>query len=66
MGRLCSVAVGSYLSGALMYAVGAYTKGVAGAPDGWLPDDLNEGRVDLFFLLLAGASGVPQRHPLRF
>ena len=49
-----SVAIGSYLSGALVYAVGAYTTGVAGAKHGWLPNDLNEGRVDLFFLLLGG------------
>lgn len=50
----CSVAIGSYLSGALVYAVGAYTTGVAGAKHGWLPNDLSEGRVDLFFLLLGG------------
>ena len=37
-----------------MYLVGAYTKGVAGAKHGWLPGDLNKGRVDLFFLLLGG------------
>ena len=52
--QLLSVAIGSYLAGALVYAVGAYTQGVAGAKHGWLPDDLNKGRVDLFFLLLAG------------
>ena len=54
--QLLSVAIGSYLSGALVYVVGAYTTGLAGAKHGWLPNDLNKGRVDLFFLLLGGAS----------
>ena len=49
-----SVAVGSYLSGALVYVVGRYSVGTPGAPRGWLPDDLNRGRVDFFFLFLAG------------
>ena len=57
--QLLSVAIGSYLSGALVYVVGAYTQGVAGAKHGWLPDDLNKGRVDLFFLLLAGEPRSP-------
>ena len=52
--QLLSVAIGSYLAGALVYIVGAYTQGVAGAKHGWLPSDLNKGRVDLFFLLLGG------------
>lgn len=52
--QLLSVAIGSYLSGALVYAVGRFSVGLPGAPDGWLPNDLNYGRVDLFFLLLAG------------
>ena len=53
--QLLSVAIGSYLSGALVYAVGRYSVGLGGANSGWLPNDLNYGRVDLFFLLLAGA-----------
>lgn len=53
--QLLSVAIGSYGSGALVYAVGRLSVGVF-TTDGhsWLPDDLNHGRVDLFFLLLAG------------
>lgn len=57
--QLLSVAVGSYLSGALVWAVGRYTAGLGGAPRGWLPSDLNHGRVDLFFLLLAGSPPPP-------
>lgn len=53
--QLLSVCIGSYLSGALVWAVGRFSVGVAGAKRGWLPNDLNHGRVDLFFLLLAGA-----------
>lgn len=52
--QLLSVCIGSYLSGALVYAVGRWSVGIAGAKHGWLPNDLNHGRVDLFFLLLAG------------
>lgn len=33
----------------------ARSVGVGGAKQGWLPNDLNKGRVDLFFLTLAGA-----------
>ena len=53
--QLLSVAVGSYLSGAVVYAVGAVTArlGYSGG-QGWLPKDMNHGRLDLFFLLLAG------------
>lgn len=53
--QLLSVAVGSYLSGAVVAAVGAVTAklGYCGG-QGWLPKDMNYGRLDLFFLLLAG------------
>ena len=57
--QLLSVAIGSYLSGALVYLVGSYTEGLFGAKHGWLPGDLNKGRVDLFFLLLGGESCFP-------
>lgn len=56
--QLLSVAIGSYLSGALVYAVGRFSVGLPGTPDGWLPNDLNHGRMDLFFLLLAGLMAV--------
>ncbi|KAK9822864.1 hypothetical protein WJX81_005939 [Elliptochloris bilobata] len=57
--QLLSVCIGSYLSGALVLGVsqGSAALGAAGGA-GWLPEDLNEGRLDLFFLLLAGLSLV--------
>ena len=53
--QLLSVAVGSYLSGALVAAVGAGTAWLGPGKDGagWLPSALNEGRLDLFFWLMA-------------
>lgn len=55
--QLLSVAIGSYLSGAVVAAVGSITArlGSCGG-QGWLPKDMNHGRLDLFFLLLAGTS----------
>ena len=50
--QLLSVCIGSYLSGALVAAISSATYRL-GAD--WLPQDLNYGRLDLFFLLLAGA-----------
>ncbi len=50
--QLLSVAIGSYLSGAVVLAV-SYISDALGCD--WLPQDLNYGRLDLFFLLLAGA-----------
>eukprot|EP00887_Chlorella_sp_A99_P001044 scaffold14.g1044.t1 len=49
---LLSVAAGSYLSGAVVLAVSAWTRAADPAGLGWLPKDLNRGRLDLFFLLL--------------
>ncbi len=49
--QLLSVCVGSYLSGALVWAVGRLTS-VGGGP-GWLAKDLNYGRLDLFFCFMA-------------
>jgi peptide/histidine transporter 3/4 len=46
--QLLSSALGMYLSAALVWAVQKFT-----AAQPWLPDDLNEGRLDLYFLLLA-------------
>lgn len=40
-------------SGAVVLAVSAVTG--RGNREGWLPEDLNNGRLDLFFLFLAGA-----------
>ncbi|CAL5228309.1 g11415 [Coccomyxa viridis] len=53
--QLLSVCIGSYLSGALVAAISSlsYRMGC-----NWLPQDLNYGRLDLFFLLLAGLTAV--------
>ncbi|KDD71865.1 hypothetical protein H632_c4265p0, partial [Helicosporidium sp. ATCC 50920] len=51
--QLLSVAVGSYLSGALVWFTTAYTRDRDPEHQGWLPKDLNRGRLDLFLLLLA-------------
>ena len=58
--QLLSVCIGSYLSGALVIGVsqGTAAAGAAGGR-GWLPEDINNGRLDLFFLLLAGAALRP-------
>jgi peptide/histidine transporter 3/4 len=48
--QLVTVALGNYLSSALVSIVtGITTRG--GAP-GWIPNNLNFGRVDLFYTLL--------------
>ena len=62
--NLLSVALGSYLSGALVWATAKITSSLSSSSSassssswwgtqGWLPKDLNEGRLDLFFLMLA-------------
>ena len=53
--QLLSVCIGSYLSGALVLGVAQGTAALDPRGAGWLPGDLNDGRLDLFFLLLAGA-----------
>ena len=57
--QLLSVAVGSYLSGAVVAAVsaGSAAAGWNGGA-GWLPADLNAGRLDLFFWAMAGLAAV--------
>ena len=56
---LLSVAVGSYLSGAVVAAVGAGTAAAGwNAGAGWLPPSLNEGRLDLFFWLMAALAAA--------
>lgn len=56
--QLLSVAIGSYLSGAVVLAVSVVTDALG---CDWLPQDLNQGRLDLFFLLLAGTLFPPQQ-----
>ena len=53
--QLLSVCIGTYLSGALVLGVAQGTAALDPGGAGWLPGDLNDGRLDLFFLLLAGA-----------
>ena len=53
--QLLSVAAGSYLSGAVVAIVGVVTRKISHG-DGWLPKDMNYGRLDLFFIFLAGES----------
>lgn len=53
--QLLSVAIGSYLSGAVVVLVSIITDYMG---CDWLPQDLNYGRLDLFFLLLAGACSL--------
>jgi peptide/histidine transporter 3/4 len=52
--QLLSVAIGSYLSGAVVWATQIVTSKIDPFGFGWLPKDLNKGRLDLFFLVLGG------------
>ena len=63
--QLLSVCIGSYLSGALVAAISSLTYHMG---CNWLPQDLNYGRLDLFFLLLAGEEAIPSHKamPLLF
>lgn len=57
--QLLSVAVGSYLSGGVVAAVSAGTAAAGwNGGAGWLPPDLNEGRLDLFFWAMAGLAAL--------
>ncbi len=49
-------------AGAVVIAVSSATG--RGNRHGWLPDDLNNGRLDLFFLFLAGQSHAFTMHTL--
>ncbi|KAJ3685178.1 hypothetical protein LUZ61_014342 [Rhynchospora tenuis] len=53
---LLSISVGGYLSSFLLTLVSYYTS--RGGEPGWIPDNLNEGHLDRFFLLIAGLSAV--------
>lgn len=62
MRSLCSAlslltnALGNYLSAFILTVVTAVT--TKGGKAGWIPDNLNEGRLDNFFWLLAGLSSL--------
>uniref|UniRef100_A0A7R9VQN8 Uncharacterized protein n=1 Tax=Chlamydomonas euryale TaxID=1486919 RepID=A0A7R9VQN8_9CHLO len=47
---LLSSALGSYMAGILTWVVQTFSQALTGSA--WLPKDLNQGRLDLFFLLL--------------
>mmetsp|Transcript_33936 Transcript_33936/g.96157 ORF Transcript_33936/g.96157 Transcript_33936/m.96157 type:complete len:662 (-) Transcript_33936:13-1998(-) len=50
--QMLSISLGSYLSGTIT----AFVQWITSGPDsqgGWLPKDLDDGRLELFFLLLA-------------
>ncbi|CAA0811553.1 Protein NRT1/ PTR FAMILY 8.3, partial [Striga hermonthica] len=51
---LLTTALGNYLSSFIVTVVTGLT--TSGGRKGWIPDNLNEGRLDLFFSLLAGLS----------
>ncbi|KAJ6844679.1 protein NRT1/ PTR FAMILY 2.11-like [Iris pallida] len=53
----CSLAVSNYLSGFMVSVVHRTTGGGGGGEGNWLAEDLNEGRLDYFYLLIA-AMGV--------
>ncbi|KAG8080980.1 hypothetical protein GUJ93_ZPchr0007g4640 [Zizania palustris] len=47
------LALSSYLSGLLVAGVERATRGYGDGDDGWLAEDLNRGRLDSFYLLIA-------------
>lgn len=53
---LLTVSLGSYLNSLILTTVATVT--TAGEKPGWIPDNLNKGRLDNFFWLLAGLSLV--------
>uniref|UniRef100_A0A7N0VGD2 Nitrate transporter n=1 Tax=Kalanchoe fedtschenkoi TaxID=63787 RepID=A0A7N0VGD2_KALFE len=52
----CGMAIGSYVSGFLVSVVHHATAGVASG--NWLPEDLNRGRLDYFYFMIAGLGVV--------
>ncbi|KAG6519418.1 hypothetical protein ZIOFF_022911 [Zingiber officinale] len=53
---MASVAVGSYVCSLVLTVVMAVT--TRGGRVGWVPPDLNQGRLDAFFFLMAGLTAV--------
>ncbi|CAL4938436.1 unnamed protein product [Urochloa decumbens] len=53
---LVTVSLGSYVSSIILTVVSYIT--TQGGEPGWIPDNLNEGRLDRFFWLIAGISFV--------
>ncbi|KAJ4750886.1 Protein NRT1/ PTR FAMILY 8.5 [Rhynchospora pubera] len=51
---LVTVSLGSYMSSFVLSLVSYFT--TSGGKPGWIPDNLNEGRLDLFFWLISALS----------
>jgi peptide/histidine transporter 3/4 len=51
---LANVSAGSYLSSFILSLVPVFT--ARGGSPGWIPDNLNEGHLDRFYLMMAGLS----------
>ena len=51
---LASVSAGNYLSSFILSLVPVFT--ARGGSPGWIPDNLNEGHLDRFYLMMAGFS----------
>uniref|UniRef100_A0A7N0RHH7 Uncharacterized protein n=1 Tax=Kalanchoe fedtschenkoi TaxID=63787 RepID=A0A7N0RHH7_KALFE len=52
----CGMAIGSYVSSFLVSVVHRTTAGAASG--NWLPEDLNQGRLDYFYFMIAGLGAV--------
>lgn len=55
--QLLTSCFGSYSAGIIVWACQAITSGPGGT-GGWLPQNINDGRLDLYFLLLAGIMAI--------
>ncbi|PKA65139.1 putative nitrite transporter [Apostasia shenzhenica] len=53
-----SISAGSYTNSLLVTAVHRLSSGGRGAGTGWLPDDLNRGRLEYFYWVIAGLQVV--------
>lgn len=51
---LVNMSVGNYLSSFILSLVPVFT--ARGGSPGWIPDNLNEGHLDRFYLMMAGLS----------
>uniref|UniRef100_A0ACD5TFP5 Uncharacterized protein n=1 Tax=Avena sativa TaxID=4498 RepID=A0ACD5TFP5_AVESA len=51
---LIMVTLGSYLVSIMLKVISSATTAVGGGHGGWIPENLNEGRLDRFFWLMAG------------
>lgn len=60
--QLLSVCIGSYLSGAVVWGTQEVTSRIDPHGEGWLPKNINRGRLDLFFLMLGGLMVINLAH----